>query len=155
MNIEQIKTLLHHREPYLMVDYAKIKSREEIIAYKNHRGDEAHLQGHFPGAPILPGAMIQEICTQGAAILLTKHYSPVEDYNSATQKGHALGVLNKVEYAKYLQIVHVDQEVMAKIQLIDQQDNLFKFKSKVYQQDQLKAKLCFYLMNISDKYLSQ
>ena len=87
MNKEQIKNILHQREPYLMVDQVLHISEKTIHTCKNHQGNEAHVQGHFPGAPVVPGAMLQEICTQSAGILITQYYSPVLNYNSNTTKG--------------------------------------------------------------------
>jgi 3-hydroxyacyl-[acyl-carrier-protein] dehydratase len=103
MNIDEVKVLLHHREPYLMVDRIDALTCHAVTGVKSHRGDEAHLAGHFPGAPVVPGAMLQELCTQSAGALITKFYSPVENYDSEKTKGHALGVLAKVAYAMCLQ----------------------------------------------------
>ena len=148
-----IKKMLHQRGPYLMV--SEVLSIDPISIYtrKVHNGEEAHLKGHFPGAPVVPGAMLQEICTQSAGVFLTKYFSPIENYDSNLTKGHALGVLNKVNYAKYLAIVKPDHPIEAKIQLIHQEGPLFKFRGKVFQKDVLKAKLSFNLMNISDELL--
>ncbi len=155
MELLEIKKLLHHREPYLMVSKVLHLSASEIETQCVHRGDEGHLRGHFPGAPVVPGAMIQEFCTQSAGILITKHYSPVENYDSEKTKGYALGVLNKIEFAKYLEIVKPSHSLEAKVELVENVDNLFKFKARVFQQGVLKAKLKFNLVNISDSYLTE
>lgn len=153
MNTKQIKELLHHREPYLMVSEVVELGPNHIHALKKHTGDEFYIKGHFPGAPVVPGAMLQELCTQSAGLLITKHHAPVENYNSETTKGWALGVLNKVEYAKYIEIVKPDSDVAVKVDLVESEGPLFKFKAKVFQNDRLKAKLKFNLVNISDSYI--
>jgi 3-hydroxyacyl-[acyl-carrier-protein] dehydratase len=153
MNLAEIKKYLHHREPYLMVDKVLEISENSIVAHKNHTGDESHIQGHFPGAPVVPGAMLQELCTQAAGIVITKFHSPVDDYDSESTKGYALGVLNKIEFAKFLQITKPGIVIEARVELIEKNENLFKFKAKVFQEDQLKAKIKFNLVNISDTYL--
>jgi 3-hydroxyacyl-[acyl-carrier-protein] dehydratase len=153
MKETEITKLLHHRPPYLLVSEVIEHSKTSIETIKSFSGDEFFLQGHFPGAPIVPGAMIQEFCTQSAGILLTKYHCPVENYDSETTKGHAIGVLNKVEFAKYLSIVKPVSSINAKIELISSESNLFKFKAKVFQDGTLKAKLLFNLVNISDDYL--
>lgn len=152
MNKEEIKTLLHHREPYLMVDTVNEITNHKISTEKNPSMEEPFAVGHFPGAPIIPGAMLQELCTQSAGILLTKYYSGVTDYNSNTTKGHAIGVLNKVESAKYYDVCKVEK-VNAEIELIENLDNLYKFRAKVTQNGILKAKLKFNLINTSDSIL--
>jgi 3-hydroxyacyl-[acyl-carrier-protein] dehydratase len=150
---DAVKVLLHQREPYLMVDRVDALTPEAVTGVKMHRGDEAYLKGHFPGAPIVPGAMLQELCTQSAGVLITKHHAPVENYNSETTKGHALGVLSKVEFAKFLGIVKTDRDVVAEVNLVEQLGPLFKFNARVYQDGELKAKLCFKLANIGDEQL--
>ena len=145
--------LLHHREPYLMVDRVDALTPESVTGVKVHRGDEAHLRGHFPGAPVVPGAMLQELCTQSAGVLISKYHAPVPHYDSERTKGHALGVLSKVDYAKYLGVVKVDRDVLAIVDLLEQLGPLFKFKARVLQDGRLKAKLMFALMNLSDQHL--
>ena len=60
MNKEEIKKILPHREPMLLVDEV------ELIDGKAHgkchiKGDEFFLQGHFPGNPVLPGVCTLQI----------------------------------------------------------------------------------------------
>lgn len=153
MNKAEIKKLLHHREPYLMVSEVLSLNEREIEVIKVHEGDEAHLKGHFPGAPVVPGAMLQEICTQAAGIILTKYHCPVKDYDSETTKGHALGVLNKIEGAKFVGIVKPGKEIKAKVVLKENFENLFKFEARISQDNETKAKFKFNLMNISDEYI--
>ncbi len=153
MNEQEIQTLLHHRRPYLMVDKVHSLTPNQIIAEKNHHGDEAHVSGHFPGAPVVPGAMLQEICTQSAGILLTKFYSPVENYDSEKTKGHAIGVLKKVDFAKFKSITKPNKPIRSEVTLTDQVENMFKFKAKVYQDDKVMASFGFTLVNVSDEYL--
>jgi len=153
MNRDQVKVLLHHREPYLMVDRIDVLTADTVTGVKVHRGDEAHLAGHFPGAPVVPGAMLQELCTQSAGVLITKYYAPVENYDSEQTKGHALGVVSKVAYAKYMGIVKPERDVFAEVELIARLGPLFKFKARVLQDGLIKAKLMFSLINLSDEHL--
>ena len=153
MNREEIKVLLHHREPYLMVDRVDTLTETHVCGVKLHRGDEPYLKGHFPGAPVVPGAMLQEFCTQSAGLLLTRFYSGVADYNSELTKGYAIGVLSKVGYAKYFSLVKPEGELFAHVDLLEHVGNFFKFRARVEQGLQLKAKLQFSLMNLSDEHL--
>lgn len=69
MNREEIKQLLPHREPMLLVDEIVMDGEYAIASY-TVRGDEWFLQGHFPGNPVVPGVVLCEIIAQGAALLL-------------------------------------------------------------------------------------
>ncbi len=153
MNISEIQELLHHRSPYLLLDEVKSITKNQIHTNKFLTGDEYFFKGHFPGAPILPGAMMQEMTTQTAGILLTKYYSPVENYSSNTTKGHAIGVLKKVNFAKYKKFARPGDQLEIKAELLDQFDNIFEFKSTITINKNVIMKNSFQLMNISDKHL--
>lgn len=56
---ENIEDYLHHRPPYLLVESIVSISAAEIVTQKLVSGDEFFIKGHFPGAPIFPGAMMQ------------------------------------------------------------------------------------------------
>jgi len=66
-----IQKILPHRYPFLMVDTVlEIERLKRIVSLKNVSIDEIHLQGHFPGKPILPGVLIIEGMAQTGGILL-------------------------------------------------------------------------------------
>ena len=69
MTKEEIKTLLPHREPMLLVDEAELI--DGVSHGKIHiKGDEWFLQGHFPGHPVMPGALICEAMAQVGGVAL-------------------------------------------------------------------------------------
>ena len=73
LNVEEIKSLIPHRYPFLMLDRViEIKEGESIKAYKNISINEEYFRGHFPGTAIFPGALTIEAMAQAACILLKK-----------------------------------------------------------------------------------
>ena len=74
MNVEQIKKIIPHRYPFLLVDrVVEVKGENEVIGYKNVTANEPFFQGHFPEKPIMPGVLIIEAMAQlGAVYLLSK-----------------------------------------------------------------------------------
>ena len=67
----QIAALLPHRYPFLLVDrIVEFVPRERIVAIKNVTINEPFFQGHFPGAPVMPGVLILEALAQAGAVLL-------------------------------------------------------------------------------------
>ena len=70
MNIEKILSLLPHRYPFLLVDrVVECEPGSYIKAYKNVTFNEPFFQGHFPGAPIMPGVLILEALAQTGGLL--------------------------------------------------------------------------------------
>lgn len=69
MNKEQIKEILPHREPMLLVDEVELIDGKAVG--KCHvKGDEYFLKGHFPGNPVVPGVILCEMLGQSACVLL-------------------------------------------------------------------------------------
>ena len=69
MDREAIKNILPHREPMLLVDEAELTDGVAVGRY-TVRGDEFFLQGHFPGNPVVPGAILCEMMAQSACLLI-------------------------------------------------------------------------------------
>jgi 3-hydroxyacyl-[acyl-carrier-protein] dehydratase len=70
INIEEIKELLPHRYPMLLVDRViEIELGSYIKGYKNVTTNEPFFMGHFPGKEVMPGVLIVEAMAQVSGIL--------------------------------------------------------------------------------------
>lgn len=70
MNIEEIKALLPHRYPFLLVDRVlDVTAGDSIRCIKNVSINEPYFSGHFPNNPIMPGVLIIEAMAQATGIL--------------------------------------------------------------------------------------
>ncbi len=74
MDVVEIQKILPHRYPFLMVDaILEMERLKRIVGVKNVSINESHFQGHFPGAPVMPGVLIIESMAQtGGLLLLTE-----------------------------------------------------------------------------------
>ena len=70
MNREELKQILPHREPMLLVDEAYVTEDGKAKGFYTVRGDEFFLQGHFPDNPVVPGVIQCEIMAQCCCVLL-------------------------------------------------------------------------------------
>jgi 3-hydroxyacyl-[acyl-carrier-protein] dehydratase len=70
MDINEIKNLLPHRYPFLLVDRVlEFNPGESLVGIKNVSVNEPYFQGHFPEKPVMPGVLIIEALAQATGLL--------------------------------------------------------------------------------------
>src|SRR5689334_10123736 len=70
-----IQQLLPHRYPFLLVDrIVELVPRVRIVGIKQVTINESFFQGHFPGAPVMPGVLQIEALAQVGAILALREF---------------------------------------------------------------------------------
>ena len=122
INKEDIKKLLPHREPMLLIEklinIVPLKSATVIVKVKK---DSFFVQGHFPGQPVMPGVFIVEAFGQGAAAL-TAHGIDPKTYENK------LVFLMSVEKARFRNPVIPDCELKLEIEAIRSHGRVWKYK---------------------------
>ena len=96
LDINEIMKLLPHRYPMLLVDriLAISDDGKRITGLKNVSANEQFFQGHFPGAPVMPGVLIVEAMAQCAAVLFLRE---IEDRD---KKLFLFGGVDKARFRK-------------------------------------------------------
>jgi 3-hydroxyacyl-[acyl-carrier-protein] dehydratase len=123
---EQIKELLPHREPMLLLDeLINIKKLHSATAIVNVTKESFFVQGHFPGQPVMPGVLIVESFGQAAAAL-TAHGLDKSTYEDK------LVFLMGIEKARFRNPVIPDCELLLKIEAIRSHGRVWKYKGDAF-----------------------
>jgi 3-hydroxyacyl-[acyl-carrier-protein] dehydratase len=72
MDVNEIRQILPHRYPFLLVDRILELEPERIVGIKNVTANEPFFVGHFPEFPVMPGVLIVEAMAQTAGVLVLK-----------------------------------------------------------------------------------
>ena len=72
LDIEEIRGILPHRYPMLLVDRILELEPDRIVGIKNVTANEPFFMGHFPDYPVMPGVLIVEAMAQVAGVLVLK-----------------------------------------------------------------------------------
>src|SRR5216684_4113992 len=72
LDINEIREILPHRYPMLLVDRIIELDAERIVGIKNVTANEPFFAGHFPDFPVMPGVLIVEAMAQTAGVLVLK-----------------------------------------------------------------------------------
>lgn len=81
MYINDIKAIIPHRYPFLLIDRVEeLVEGERIVAYKNVTANEEFFNGHFPQEPVMPGVLIIEAMAQAGAVAILS----MEDFKGKT-----------------------------------------------------------------------
>ena len=133
LNKEQIKKLLPHREPMLLIDELyDIKKLTSAIGVVNVKSDSFFVQGHFPGQPVMPGVLIVEAFGQSAAALTA------QGIDKSTYE-NKLVFLMGVEKARFRNPVMPDCKLLLKIEAIRSHGRVWKYKGEAFVDDKKMA----------------
>lgn len=94
LTIEEIKEIIPHRYPMLLIDRVEeLEAGKSIKAKKNVSVNEPFFQGHFPHEPVMPGVLIVEAMAQAGAVALLS----MDDFKGKTAY---FGGIDKAKFRK-------------------------------------------------------
>ena len=136
MNIEQIKTRIPHREPFLWVDEVVELTDTRIRARKLVDPGLDVFRGHYPNHPILPGVLLCEAAMQAGAILISQLPG------GAVPAGQ-VPVATRINNVKFRQMVRPGDTLDIEVTLTERLANAFYLDAKVSVGEKVAVRLDF------------
>ena len=129
MDINEIKKVIPHRYPFLMVDrVVECDMESRIVGIKNVTADEPFFQGHFPEFPVMPGVLIIEALAQVACILALKILK---------KEGHSSVFFTGIDGAKFRKPVVPGDQLRLELNMLKQRGTIFRFQAQAFVEDAL------------------
>jgi beta-hydroxyacyl-ACP dehydratase FabZ len=120
LTITEIMKILPHRYPMLLVDrIVEMDGPDRVVGIKNVSANEQFFQGHFPGAPVMPGVLIIEAMAQCAAVLI------LGDIPDRERKLFLFGGVDKARFRK--PVVPGDQ-LRLECEVLQRRSNSIRFR---------------------------
>jgi beta-hydroxyacyl-ACP dehydratase FabZ len=120
--IADIMKFLPHRYPFLLVDrILELEPERRILGLKNVTINEEFFQGHFPGAPVMPGVLIIESMAQVAGVLI---------YRDLPDKEKKLIYFTGIENARFRRPVVPGDQLRVEMELLSRRNNFGKMQGR-------------------------
>jgi 3-hydroxyacyl-[acyl-carrier-protein] dehydratase len=130
LDIVQIKEILPHRYPFLLVDrVTELIPGQKAVGYKNLTANEEFFNGHFPFKPIMPGVLMVEALAQLGCICML---------SGDEFKGH-LGVFTGIDGMKFRTMVQPGDRLDMEVELIKRKGPLGKARAVAKVGDKIAA----------------
>lgn len=123
LDTRRIMEMLPHRFPMLLIDRVlEVAPNERAVALKNVTINEDFFNGHFPGAPVMPGVLIIEAMAQTAAALVV--------HSVGKELEGKLVYFMAIDEAKFRKPVTPGDQLLIHVQRVQNRRNVWKFKGE-------------------------
>jgi len=125
LTIEEIKEIIPHRYPFLLVDKVlEMEPGESCVGIKNVTINEPFFQGHFPDYPIMPGVLQIEGLAQVAGIFLKDKYKNELDES-------IIPLFLGIDKARFKKEIRPSDEIIYEIKLDEKRETIFFVSGKI------------------------
>ena len=142
IDINEIKKIIPHRSPFLLVDkIIECDMESRIVGIKNVTINEPFFQGHFPEEPIMPGVLIVEALAQTAAVLVAKTLNKIDK--------KMLVYFMSMNNTKFRKLVKPGDTLILGVEVVQSRKNTWKFHGQAMVSKDLVAESDFTAMMVS------
>ena len=146
MEVAEIKNLLPHRYPFLLLDrVVEYEANERIICVKNVTINEQIFNGHFPATPVFPGVLIVEALAQASGVLALR------SRNRSLNDGYVY-YLAGTDKTKFKRSVVPGDQLRLEVAIINLRQHWMKTSGKAYVGDDL---VCSTLMTCAEQLVKE
>jgi beta-hydroxyacyl-ACP dehydratase FabZ len=129
LGVKEIREILPHRYPFLLVDRITALSEKKATGLKNVTINEPFFTGHYPDHPVMPGVLIAEAVAQVGAIMIM--------YPMREKK--LIPYLASIDKLKFRKPVYPGDQLRIEVELISMKSTMGKMKARAYVGDQMIA----------------
>ena len=131
LNIDEIKNLIPHRYPFLLVDkITELEVGKRAVGIKNVTVNEPFFQGHFPEYPLMPGVLIVEALAQVCGVAMM----------SLEENNGKLGVFAGIDKVRIKREVRPGVTLTMEVEMTTLRRNIAKADAKAYVGEELVCK---------------
>src|SRR3989442_1164767 len=131
LDITQIQAILPHRYPFLLVDrIIEYEPNKRVVGIKNVTLNEPFFEGHFPGAPVMPGVLIVEAMAQTAGVVMLA---------SLPDRESKLVFFTGIDGAKFRRPVVPGDQLRLELTVLKLRPRYIKLRGEAYVDGQLVA----------------
>jgi len=132
LDVEQLKRLLPHRPPFLMIDrLSDIKVGHSATGWKAVTINEPHFRGHFPEFAVMPGVLIVEAMAQAAGALVV--------YTLGLWDQRRVVYFMTIDKARFRKPIHPGAMVRIPVQVQRHRGSVWRFEGKAFVDEELCA----------------
>ena len=146
MEVTEIKNLLPHRYPFLMLDrVVEYEANKRIDCIKNVTINEPVFDGHFPGTPVFPGVLIVEALAQASGVLAFR------SRNRTLDDGY-IYYLAGTDKTKFKRSVVPGDQLRLEVEIVNLRQHWMKASGKAFVENDL---VCSSLLTCAEQKVSE